>query len=82
MEAASEARERPEEARRLYQEKREDAAETETMFNGAIQDALEKAEARETRQDRDQERGRSLWRSQTLTSSRRSSTTKKKHKNT
>ena len=47
MEAATQARERPEEARLLCQQKCLEAAETETMFNGAIQHTLEKAEALE-----------------------------------
>ena len=43
----SQRRERQEGARCLYQQRCQDAAETETMFNGAIQDAVEKAEALE-----------------------------------
>ena len=41
----SQRRERPEEARCLYQQKCQEAAETETMFNGAIQHTLGKTEA-------------------------------------
>ena len=41
------ARERPEEARPLHEQKCEDTAEAESIFNGAIKDTFEKAEALE-----------------------------------
>ena len=47
MEAFTAARERQDEARRLYEQKCDEAAEAETKFNGTIMDTLEKAEAPE-----------------------------------
>ena len=43
-EALTQARERQEEARRLYEQNCEGATEAETMFNDAIKDTLEQAE--------------------------------------
>ena len=43
MEAVTQARERQEEARRLYEQECQDAAEAETIFNGAIAGETRKA---------------------------------------
>ena len=45
MEALTQARERQEAARRLNEQKCEEAAEAGTMFNGIMKDTDEKAEA-------------------------------------
>ena len=45
VEALTQARERQEEARRLYEQKCEKTAESETKFNGTIMVTLQKAEA-------------------------------------
>ena len=47
MEAATQARKRQEEARLVYEQKCQDAAEAETIFNGTIWDTLEKTGALE-----------------------------------
>ena len=47
LEAFSQARDRQEEATRLYEHNCEEAAEPETKFNGSVKDTLEKAEALE-----------------------------------
>ena len=44
---STQARERQEEATRLYEQKCQDAAEAETIYNEAIKDTLEKTEALE-----------------------------------
>ena len=84
MEAATEAREQQEEARRVYEQKCQEATEAEPMFNGAIKDTLEKNKALEkhvmTVTMRAESCGRSPWRPQRQTSSRRSSTARKKHR--
>ena len=58
MEAVTQARTRQEEAKRLHEQKCQDAAEAETIFNGAVKDTLEKTETLEkTREDGDHEGG-------------------------
>ena len=47
MEAVAQAREQQKEARRVCEQKCQDAAEAETIFNGAINDTLEKNKALE-----------------------------------
>ena len=49
MEAATQARERQEETRRLYEQKCQEAGEAETIHSSAIKDTLDKAEALEKR---------------------------------
>ena len=49
MEAATQARERQEEARRLHEEKCQEATEAKTIYSEAIKDTLEKNEALEKR---------------------------------
>ena len=47
MEAATQARERQEEARLIREKKSQETAEAETIFNGTSKDTLEKTEALE-----------------------------------
>ena len=47
MEAATQAREWQAETRRLHEQKRQEAADAETMYSGAIKDTLEKTGALE-----------------------------------
>ena len=78
MEAFTQARVRQKEARRLCEQKCDEALEAGTMFNGAMKDTLEKAEALEKYAETVTLRELSLWRPRKQTSSVRSSTATKK----